>query len=647
MKEQREFFHGTHYSQNIEKHAAPPANLEFRLLDYKPINIKAVSYKFKRLKLPDHGPAKIPRTFMTIKDPKILQLSRARNPEYYDTLKGSQANMLHTLNNIKIRDIECECQLKKTRPMFEKILGRHSAHPDNVMCYDNCRHTIIAAAKRQLKAAPTPDPKIAADFIEYAKRRIEKEIGTDLTHFGYSYADWYNHLTHSKQLAIDRVVDILTTNTPDITFQERTKTMANVYEGICKIELQKQDGKPRMVCSIPQLTKFTLGPITWQLEELCAHKLSGYCGGMNLTEMSDKINAYIDQGFTKVVEGDGSAFDNTQDVTLKEIDRYLYRRVRHSVYHVDRDLYDELTQAYYKTMDIKTKNIKNKLETLLQYSILGTVFSGDCDTTLCNTIRMAYYNIYANEKSGLKYGQDFVVFSKGDDFSVLYKPYVSDTFIRAIYDTYFLKASPSPDIVDSREYGLGQVCKFLDIGQPDSFKFCSLRSWYIDDAGHVTLTRDPAKMAELSRYSRKTLRFTVTQRVQYFIDQATALFASYKGITYFDTMAGIYLQQARRIYDTCSPKQQAHILHVLNSKLTTKPDSRIHTDANDPIHNIDELFLDIAHRVKQNKIIGNYWDTMKRIEAVNVRQYTHEQLTVINSQINTEFDHYELKNLLM
>lgn len=647
MKEQREFFHGTHYSQNIEKHAAPPANLEFRTLQYTPLNIKTVDYKFKRLHLPDHGPAPIPRTFMTIKDPKLLKLSRDRNTEYYNTLKGSQANYLHTLNNIKIKDIDCECEMKKTRPMFEKILGKNSAHPDNVMCYDNCRHTIIAAAKRQLKAAPTPNPKIAADFIKYATHRIDQEIGSDLTHFGYSYADWYNHLTHAKQLAIDRVVDILTTNTPDITFKEREKTLANVYEGICKIELQKQDGKPRMVCSIPQLTKFTLGPITWQLEELCAHKLSGYCGGMNLTEMSEKINHYIDAGFTKVVEGDGSAFDNTQDVTLKELDRYLYRRVRHAVYHVDRDIYDELTQAYYKTMDIKTKNKKNKLETLLQYSILGTVFSGDCDTTLCNTIRMAYYNIYANEKSGLVYGKDFVVFSKGDDFSVLYKPYVPDSFIRTIYDTYFLKASPSPDIVDSREYGLGQVCKFLDIGQPDSFKFCSLRSWYVDHQGHVTLTRDPAKMAELSRYSRKTLRLTLPQRVQYFIDQATALFSSYKGITYFDTMAGIYLKQARKIYDTCTQQQQAKILHTLSAKLNFTTDSRTHISIQDPVYNIDELFIDVAHRIKQNKIIGNYWDTMKRIEAVNVHTYSASELYFINQQIAAEFDSYELKNLLM
>jgi hypothetical protein len=127
--------------------------------------------------------------------------------------------------------------------------------------------------------------------------------------------------------------------------------------------------------------------------------------------MTDMVNEYRKLGFTQVYEGDGSAFDNTQDVSLKQLDRNIYQMIESSIYHVPKKEFHKISQALYKTMDIEYIE-KGKKKPLMSYKILGTVFSGDCDTTLMNTTRMAMYNRYVNDKAGLVFGKDYVCFSK-------------------------------------------------------------------------------------------------------------------------------------------------------------------------------------------------------------------------------------------
>jgi hypothetical protein len=661
IKPTRIYFRATYYSQNLEKHAKPNANHAFRKLYTNKNNIKSVRKQLNSLGILVNEPGyyELPTIMLSIYDEKLLDKSKELNKEYYSEISKMKNGpyLLQTLNNIKVSDVECYCQEGRAynKPMFEKILGKTAPYEDDIMCFGSCKHTIFAAAKRQLKAAPIPDPNIANEFIEFCKKRIEYDIGDELNNFGYSYADWYNHLTKPKQDDMDEIVTLLNPyKFDDIEPERRKHLLRNAYEGICKMELQHSDGKPRMVCSIPPLTKFTMGPVTWQLEEICQEKLRGYCGGMNLTQMADKLNNYIRQGYTKIVEGDGSAFDNTQDVTLKEVDRYIYRRIADKVYHVPRKYFDEISQSYYKVMDIKyRKPNQPKLTTMMTYRVLGTVFSGDCDTTLCNTIRMAMYNIFINEKEGLIYDRDFVVLSKGDDFSVLYKPYVTNEFIRTVYDKYFLKPSPSPDIVDARQYGLGQVCKFLDIGGPESFKFCSLRSWYKNES-EIILTRDPAKLFDLGKYARKTKTYSNAELYMYLLDQAIALKQSYSGIDIFDIVAKAFVQEAEIVRSTFTKKDELHYKRLTNAiqkaptinQILYKPESRKHTDIEDPIHELNEMVLDISHRHKQYNIYGTYWETMKRIEKVNTYKFTDSELTLINKQINTEFDLDLLRSML-
>lgn len=588
-------------------------------------------------------PQKLPRIMMKIVDEQIQQLQVAK------TRIDDLVDCTDNLDGFKMSEIQCSCGspnasgIIRGKVLFEKILGKNDPHyDDEAMAWGNCRHTIIAAAKRQVKSSPMPDELMARDFIQYAKNKIDTLLSEDLKHFGYSYADWYNHLPKRKQVNMNKVEAALNLRLDELTKYEYKKIMRMHYEAICKVEIQAPDGKPRMVCSIPDMIKYVMGPVTWHLEELMANKFQGYCGGKNLTQMEDEINEYIDQGFTKVVEGDGSAFDNTQDYALKEVERYVYEKVAHSVYHCPLELFNEVSHLQYKTMDVIVPENK-KTKTLLTYHVLGTVFSGDCDTTLANTLRMALYNLYTNEVvARLKYGKDFVLFSKGDDFSVLYQNYVPDTLIQNAYAQTFLTNLDKSE-VDNRVGGLGQICKFLDIGAPNTFKFCSLRSWYKDSAGHITLTRDPAKLYTLAKYSRKFKSMTPANRQQYLIDLAVSIEQSYAGLRVFDILAQAYRKAAAAIK---VPLGQKPTLRVGDKRENITHDRITATNTALEIEQYDELLYNVQHRAKIRKINDDYWSTMQLEERIHTRKYTREEAEYINAQIAMEFDENELQMVL-
>jgi len=596
-----------------------------------------------------------PRLLINIKDQQLKSLSETTHPEVYNfssQLKPRLAKWLHTINDISVSQIEDNSQRKVG---FEKILNP-SEDPlvPEVMMYGKNKQTLFAAAKRQIKTAPTPTSNISHAFVEYAKQKIEEDIGEYLNAFGYNEAQWYSHLPASKQKAIDPI-RMYFRDKPmfEATFteKEKEKLLTEDYEAIVKAELQPTDGKPRMVCSIPQRTKYVMGPITWQLEEICAKHLKGYCGGKNLTQMAQDINAYYKEGFTKVVEGDGSAFDNSQDVTLKAVDRYLYTRVMDKVYHVPKAEFFHQSQKYYKTMNVKYTS-ENKKITYLTYKVLGTVFSGDADTTLANTIRMAMYNRFANDAEGLRYGIDYVCFSKGDDFSVLYQQYVSDELIKSIYNKYFL---PKPDskyeILDTRQYALGQICKFLDIGGPDSLKFCSLRAWYINpNSDDITLTRNPAKLFNLSMYAVKTKNYSPHMRVLYHLSQAMAYESSYKGIEIFDIMRLAHIHEAYNIHNMYrnTPTYRKALPSVYDKLLKAKKREESYDFGfGDEINiKLADLYDVINRESSEDLVFNNYWDNMQARYNQRTEQNTLLELKYINDQINAEFDTEELKSKL-
>lgn len=641
-------YEGVSITDNIEKHAGAKLYQPFTTHPhpaFKDDELLQIEYvdPHERLIYPEFNKERYLRSLKTENPIKFQQYLKTYNKEHPQ----------HYLDSIKVRDLQCKCNHKD---LYEKILNPDD--PTNmVMAYKTCKHTIYAAAKRQMKAAPKPDPKIADDFLEYSKQVINKEVGQELSEFGYSTQQWYNHLNATKQKDMDKVARFINGTHDYMTHKEIQEMMTDHYTGICKVEIQEKNGKPRMVCAIPKYTKYVMGPVCWQLEEIFQKHFNGYCGGKNLDEMAHMVNDYVKQGFTKVVEGDGSAFDNTQDITLKRVDHYIYSLIQDKIYHVPKKEFMRIATQKYKTMDVNYI-FRKKIKTLMTYKILGSVFSGDCDTTLCNTIRMALYNRYVNDRAGLKYGVDYVCFSKGDDFTVLYKPYITNDFITKAYYTYFLKSADDPSKNNYQTYGLGQVLKMLEFGDASTLTFCSLRAWFKDQSHtEIILTRDPKKFTNLSLYSRKAKNYNPLQLAIYLEEQATALTMAYKGMHYFDIMAQAYLHRKQQImerYKITEKQIDKYKMRLKNKPFLTINDykkyleqNRNQTSPNIMTENLLTTFVyDIKRREEFFKIKGNYWDTMKLIQNTRCEKLTTEQLKYINEQIDSEFDMEYLKALV-
>jgi hypothetical protein len=350
------------------------------------------------------------------------------------------------------------------------------------------------------------------------------------------------------------------------------------------------------------------------------------------------------------VEGDGSAFDNSQDVLLKGLDRYIYNRITDKVYHVPKEEFKLISNLHYKTMDVKYVKDKKK-HTYMTYKVLGTVFSGDSDTTLANTIRMAMYNRYANEQFGLRYGVDFIVFSKGDDFSVLYKDSIPNSLIDIIYDTYFLsKPEGSFKVLDTRVGKLGQICKFLEKGAADSFKFCSLRSWYTDplDPTKITLTRNPSKLYTISQYAIKTKSLSNYAKAKYLIQQAVDYEMNYPGIQIFEIMAKSCREHAYQLLKQSQDQEKKlKTYERLLARKKRMDEKQIEFTDRKDINKILMKLFDIKARKKfENLIYVDYWENVKAKENQRYDANTKEEIDYINQQINAEFDIEELKTLV-
>jgi hypothetical protein len=607
--------------QNIEKHAASPLYGEKELHTHPDYQFVDGKYA-QRLRIRNL-------------DKMMRNLKIKITAENQIEIEQQQRNWL---DFCKVADIQCRCP---TNIAFEKILALQELdQKQQAMAYNTCMHSIFAAAKRQMKRAPTPEPKIADDFVEFAKEYITKHLGEELKHFGYSFDQWYNHNDNKKQKDIDRYLQSLKDKS-SFTEQEYRDLQTIKYKGICKVEIQPINGKPRMVCAIPVRTKTVMGPITWRLEEICCKKLPGYCGNKNLQQMSDEVNKILDMGFTKIVEGDGSGFDNTQDVSLKEVDRWLYRQIADKVYHVPKEEFMYISQQLYKTMVVQyiEKETKKK-KNMFEYSILGTVFSGDCDTTLCNTIRMALYNIYVNQKAGLILDKDFKVWSKGDDFTIFYKPYVSNDLIRQAYDKYFVK--PEMFTGEPLTYGLGQILKFLTIGNADSLSFCSLRALYTSvNENKIILVRDYRKFLDIAHYARKVKVMQGKQRIQYLLQQAAALRVVYKGINIFENFAAAFEQVARTYAIQYTNNEKLADKLLLTSmkniiKIAKYSKRQVSQYAEIEENEVNTMLYNIRKNKRFFKIQGDYWETIKKMQENTGYNLTPQELQYINQQIEAE-----------
>lgn len=445
----------------------------------------------------------------------------------------------YALATTRIQEIPCTCR-GVDEIALHQILPVGSNTPQ-VICYNSCDRTLFAAYKRQMMRVFEPDERIATEFKEYVQGYFDRYVEPALRTFDYSYSQWFNKLPLGKQKHMVAAEE-------EIRLHGYPKFVE--FGLFCKREKQEAGGKNRAIANIEDPIKFVMGPVCWALEDVADKFFPGYCGKKSWDDLEKYFEEMYAEGYKYILQGDGSAFDTCQHAELKVIDYLIYNYLADhgKIHHVLPDQFRRIATAKLRELNAKVLT-KYGARTLASATIRGTVFSGASDTTLMNTLRMALYNMFTLEREGLRYGVDFKVLAKGDDFIVFSKvpTFKGRSFEELYLKTWSPKSKPLRTDYTNNEGKLGMILKFLNVGDYDTIDFCSVTCIPYDDHTKFKLARKPNRMVPLAHYARKTLRFSEGQIKQYLLDQATSLELSHGHMPFYRNYIEAYRYQASKI----------------------------------------------------------------------------------------------------
>lgn len=380
----------------------------------------------------------------------------------------------------------------------------------NILVWNNCARTLFAAMKRHAAAVPLPDEDCVKEYQDFVDTYVIPAIREKLDNFDYSYSQWYNHLTAPQQAEIDRVRNI------DI------EVKAPAFDMFCKREIQLIEWvlgvakipKNRAIAGAQPEDKHVLGPVTWALEGLFDQHFDGYCGSKNWDELEKTIAQNYKDGYHYVLQGDGSGFDRTQSHEMKYLDRAIYNLLIEKIHHVDPDLFVLKSTARYRKLRGKIRS-KDGLQTICNLLIDATVTSGNSDTTLMNTSRMATFCRMMLNKAGV----DGRVLAKGDDFVIFLKNTWDIDKLQPIFDKYWARK----DEHLNEKHGLGLIYKFLSFGTLDTWDFCSTHLICDYENAKFKIVRQWNRIIDLGAFSLKTLAYSEQEKNQYIYDQVVGM----------------------------------------------------------------------------------------------------------------------------
>lgn len=483
----------------------------------------------------------------------------------------------YVLATTKIEEIPCTCRGDEEIAL-QQVLNVGSNTPE-VICYNSCDRTLFAAFKRQMMRVYEPDPQIAEEFQRYSENYFSKFVEPVLRTFDYSYSEWFNKQPRHKQ---------------DDLVNSRNKIIAdgypkNVEYGLfCKREKQEAGGKNRAIANIEPVIKYIMGPVCWALEDVAGKFFPGYCGGKSWDDLENLFEQYYREGYHYVLQGDGSAFDTCQHYELKVIDRLIYNYLAKNklIHHVDSDQFGRIACAKLRELNAKTFS-KEGVRALGSATIRGTVFSGASDTTLMNTLRMALYNMFTLERAGMKYGEDFKLLAKGDDFIVFSRTpqWQGEEFLHLYQRIWKPKPNHAKTNFRDNKGALGMILKFLNVGDYDTIDFCSVTCIPYEDHTKFKLARKPNRMDPLAHFSRVALKMTQSQLKQYLIDQAYALEVSHGNMPFYRDYVVALRNTARKI------KGKAKMFKTGRSRLSIPDDGHMHRGYSP----YEDQFMDYGH----------------------------------------------------
>jgi hypothetical protein len=375
-----------------------------------------------------------------------------------------------------------------------------------IVYYDNCYMNLVAACKRQVIVVPDPSPVMLDRINNYMQQVILPELKELLTDFHYSFEVWYNHLTRDKQLEIDRI------ETDKITHRD-----CSIF---CKGEKQQITGseppKNRCISALCSCHKYVMGPIVYALEQY-AKKFKGYCGGKNWTDLGYIYDTWHHRNFM-VVQSDISGMDRSVKMPLKRIIfNQIYELLEPYIHHVPIEVYRYHAYPEYTTMVAQQYLDDQRIDHGFA-SILGTVFSGSCDTTFMNTMMTAILNRFTVEIILAIHVDDYDLTCKGDDSTVALPDVIAPARIHNAYKQvyYFSSLTKYKYTPYYVRHGCGMTLKYLSISYDiTDVDFCSTNTFYCGTCKRYRLTRKIDRFIELTCWSNAIVSLPYHQRSAY------------------------------------------------------------------------------------------------------------------------------------
>jgi hypothetical protein len=383
----------------------------------------------------------------------------------------------------------CDCLTQEIR---RKDLTKTNNFEDDekAIIYHSCYKNNLSSILRMVDNVPKPEKEELIMFKKFVDQELYKSGGIyDTITYNYNcdVIQWFNHLSAAKQAEVRPHFDYdgNTMFENEVTFNDIVKI--NEYNNFVKSEKQfGVDAKTRCICSPGSEYKFVMGPVCLELERVFKEYF-GYGCPPNWEELESFYNDCDDRGLNKTFQLDGSGFDITQHMEIKQIiDHQIYGFLYNNglIDHVDPKVFLAAATAEWRKISLKNTigGSQGKIVSYGSVKVRGKVFSGSCDTTLMNTLRMALYNRYICEvKLQLRPHLDYELLVKGDDVVVLMgNTKLTDNdfaLVKKAYRTVFVDKVDASDVT---HYGLGQIAKYYKTGGIEQIDFCSTNTIQTD-----------------------------------------------------------------------------------------------------------------------------------------------------------------------
>lgn len=386
------------------------------------------------------------------------------------------------------------CTCERT-PRYSKLFRTPYSH---TIHFGNCmKNTESALLARQFASDKFPELEHAmlyAFFVRSDWLNRRHLVLNSLDSLDYSWETFIKE-THPKKRRIYQAGK-------DMFLQSgRVVTRLMMFSKTNEVHHTDEPGDPRPRCLFdPHETLKAVGAYCARLMISCLKKgYPEFISGMNMTQLSAYISErlsseQVDLGSDKFYSYDGSGHDSHQSMEFIEcVDHMITRDLLPHI--LARSWIPDVLHA--EVLNCATQTVWSAYTIYgSSFKMVGTVFSGHpFRTTLFNTIRTIYYNLYCAWLAGCK---DHVVFAAGDDVFG-HQP------DQAFYNVLQNLLSPCKFGIS----GLGQVAKDLARGGLNKHTFLSKRLYLFQD--ELVVDREPAKLIVSGCVSDKLENLTVPE----------------------------------------------------------------------------------------------------------------------------------------